>query len=292
LANGQTQGLLRCALANATALGLDDAQIAALARMHWGEAPSIGSVAAMVAVMSETQFRDTVSRFIEALQNQQPDDTEAIKNAVAGAIETRIKDRAFVETELATTAAEKLLGWTKLFATFVALPVGLLLLILSLVGISKFEDLRKVSDQADALVTRARGKLEEGGAEFDRIKESIDKLTNQLNSSQAALDKQLAQVKDVTASNETKIGQLAGSVNNLTGSVTGLQSASTALLLGASGKSVAELQSKLKELGLFHGEPDGNVGASTVEAVKAFQEKNGLLVDGAVGPQTRALLFK
>ena len=125
VADGQTAGLLNCALANATALGLDDTQVAALARMHWGEAPPGGIVAAMVAVMSENQFRETVSRFTEALQQQAPYDAEAIESAVAAAMRKKIKDRTFVETELATAAAEKLLGWAKLFATFVAVPIGL-----------------------------------------------------------------------------------------------------------------------------------------------------------------------
>lgn len=278
MADGQTAALLRCALANATALGLDDTQVAALARMYWGEALPGGIVAAMVAVMSETQFRETVSRFTEAPQQQESRDAEEIESAVAVAFEKRVKDRAFVETELATAAADKMLGWTKLFATFVALPVVLFLLILSLFGISKFEDLRRVSDQADALVTQARTKLAVGGAQFDLIREKIDKLTEELNRSQSGLEKRLTQVKQ---SNEN----LAGSVTNLTGSVTSLQ-------LAPSGKSVAELQARLKELGFFRGEPDGTFGSSTVEAVKAFQAKNGLPADGLVGAQTRALLFK
>ncbi|MGC2199263.1 MAG: peptidoglycan-binding domain-containing protein [Stellaceae bacterium] len=242
--------------------------------------------------MSENQFRQTVSRFTEALQQQAPYDAEAIESVVAAAIEKKIKDRTFVETELATAAAEKLLGWAKLFATFVAVPIGLLLLILSIFGISRFEDLRKVSVQADALVTEAQNRLTKGGAQFDLIRGNIDDLTKQLNSSQSALETQLAQIKQFTTSNENKIGQLTGSVNSLAGSVDNLQSASTSLLLGASGKSVGDLQARLKELGFFQGESDGNFGLSTVEAVKAFQAKNGLPADGLVGPQTRALLFK
>jgi hypothetical protein len=268
VAEGQTAGLLSCALANATALGLDDTQVAALARMYWGEVPPGGIMAAMVAVMSESQLRETVLRFAEALQQQAPHDAEATESAIAAAVERRIKDRAVVETELATAAAEKLLGWTKLFATFVAVPVGLLLLILSIFGISKFEDVTKVSAQVDALVMEARNK--------------VDKLTEQLKSSQADLEGQVAQVKQITTSNENKIGQLTGN----------LQSVSTSVALNARGKSIVDLQSRLKELGFFQDEPNGNFGPSTVEAVKAFQAKYGLVADGFVGPATLALLFK
>ena len=276
MADGQTAALLRCALANATALGLDDTQVAALARMYWGEAPG-RNCGRHGCRDVRTQFRETVSRFTEAPQQQESRDAEEIESAVTVALEKN-KDRAFVETELATAAADKMLGWTKLFATFVALPVVLFLLILSLFGISKFEDLRRVSDQADALVTQARTKLAVGGAQVDLIREKIDKLTEELNRSQSGLEKRLTQVKQ---SNEN----LAGSVTNLTGSVTSLQ-------LAPSGKSVAELQARLKELGFFRGEPDGTFGSSTVEAVEALQAKNGLPADGLVGAQTRALLFK
>jgi hypothetical protein len=285
IADGQTGRLLRCALANAAALGLDDTQVAALARLHWGEAPAGGVVAAMLAVMSESQFCETVSRLTEAPEQQEPLDTKAIESTVAAAVEKRSKDRSLVETELATAAVEKVLGWAKLFATFVAVPVGVLLLILTLFGISKFEDITKVSNQADILVTQAQTK-------FDSIKRTIDELTGQLDNTRSTLERQVADVKQFVARNENTLTQLTGNVENLQNNVTTLQSASTSLLLGSSGKSVKELQSRLKELGLYQGEPDGNLGPSTVEAVKAFQTKNGMIPDGIVGAQTRALLFK
>jgi hypothetical protein len=285
IADGQTGRLLRCALANAAALGLDDTQVAALARLHWGEAPPGGVVAAMLAVISESQFCDTVSRLTEAPELQEPLDTKAIESAVAVAVEKRSKERSLVETELATAAVEKVLGWAKLFATFVAVPVGVLLLILTLFGISKFEDITKVSNQADTLVTQAQTK-------FDSIKRTIDELTGQLDNTRSTLERQVADVKQFATRNENTLTQLTGNVDSLQNNVATLQSTSTSLLLGSSGKSVKELQSRLKELGFYQGEPDGNLGPSTVEAVKAFQTKYGVIPDGIVGAQTRALLFK
>jgi hypothetical protein len=292
IADERTGRLLRCGLANAAALGLDDTQVAALARLHWGGAPPGGIVAAMLAVMSESQFCETVARLTEVPEQQVPLDTKAIESAVAAAVDKRSKDRSLVETELATAAAEKMLGWAKLFATFVAVPVGVLLLILTFFGISKFEDITRVSNQADTLVTEARTKLAEGTAQFDSIKTKIDGLTGQLDNTRSNLERQLTDVKQFTTKNEDNITKLVGNVDNLQNSVTNLQSASTSLLLGASGKSVVELQSRLKELGFFQGEPNGILGPSTVEAVKAFQKKNGLNADGIVGAQMRALLFK
>jgi peptidoglycan hydrolase-like protein with peptidoglycan-binding domain len=55
---------------------------------------------------------------------------------------------------------------------------------------------------------------------------------------------------------------------------------------GASGEAVRELQQALKGLGYDHGAVDGQFGARTEAAVKAFQKKQGLTVDGVVGDIT------
>ncbi len=53
---------------------------------------------------------------------------------------------------------------------------------------------------------------------------------------------------------------------------------------------VAETQKKLAALGYDIGGVDGKYGPKTVEAVKQFQQKNGLPPDGKVGPMTQAKL--
>ncbi len=62
------------------------------------------------------------------------------------------------------------------------------------------------------------------------------------------------------------------------------------LKLGATGKEVREVQQRLKELGYLGGSVDGDFGAATEAAVKAFQKANGLDADGKVGKQTLAKL--
>lgn len=51
------------------------------------------------------------------------------------------------------------------------------------------------------------------------------------------------------------------------------------------------IQRRLKELGLYTGDIDGIIGPKTIGAIRRFQEKNGLKVDGVVGEETWALLF-
>ena len=59
---------------------------------------------------------------------------------------------------------------------------------------------------------------------------------------------------------------------------------------GSSGPDVKALQQQLKDLGFDPNGVDGNFGAGTDKAVRAFQQANGLGVDGKVGPGTLAAL--
>lgn len=63
------------------------------------------------------------------------------------------------------------------------------------------------------------------------------------------------------------------------------------LRLGSVGDDVRKLQAKLKDLGLYAGPIDGIFGGATELAVRKFQKKNGLKVDGIVGPKTYSLLL-
>ena len=55
---------------------------------------------------------------------------------------------------------------------------------------------------------------------------------------------------------------------------------------GSRGTTVKTIQQKLKNWGYYKGSVDGIFGAKTKEAVKYFQRKNNLTVDGIVGAQT------
>ena len=55
---------------------------------------------------------------------------------------------------------------------------------------------------------------------------------------------------------------------------------------GSTGSTVKQIQTKLKNWGYYSGSVDGVYGSATEKAVRAFQQKNGLTVDGKAGPQT------
>jgi N-acetylmuramoyl-L-alanine amidase len=66
----------------------------------------------------------------------------------------------------------------------------------------------------------------------------------------------------------------------------------TDIVYGASGGDVYELQGRLKFLGYYYGNIDGDFGYQTLRAVKDFQYKFGMRVDGIVGPKTKLKLWE
>ncbi|MDR0397276.1 MAG: peptidoglycan-binding protein [Oscillospiraceae bacterium] len=63
------------------------------------------------------------------------------------------------------------------------------------------------------------------------------------------------------------------------------------LRLGMSGDDVAAVQSRLYQLGYYGSRVNGYYDQTTQNAVRSFQSRNGLYVDGVVGPQTWQRLF-
>ena len=59
---------------------------------------------------------------------------------------------------------------------------------------------------------------------------------------------------------------------------------------GSRGGEVTNIQKKLKQWGYYEGNVDGVYGYQTYKAVRYFQYKNGLKVDGVVGPETLSAL--
>ena len=60
---------------------------------------------------------------------------------------------------------------------------------------------------------------------------------------------------------------------------------------GEQSDEILEYQQRLQELGYLTTEPDGTFGEDTKAAVERFQESNGLIADGYIGPKTQEALM-
>ena len=69
-----------------------------------------------------------------------------------------------------------------------------------------------------------------------------------------------------------------------------MQADAAAYRQGSTGETVRKIQTKLKNWGYYDGKVDGIYGSQTASAVRYFQQKNGLTVDGIVGAETLAAL--
>lgn len=67
-----------------------------------------------------------------------------------------------------------------------------------------------------------------------------------------------------------------------------IQASAVSYKWGSRGAGVSQIQTKLKNWGYYDGSVDGIYGSRTVSAVKYFQRKNGLVIDGIAGPATLA----
>ncbi|WAL62528.1 peptidoglycan-binding domain-containing protein [Thermocoleostomius sinensis] len=63
------------------------------------------------------------------------------------------------------------------------------------------------------------------------------------------------------------------------------------LRIGDSGQAVSELQTRLQALGYYQGAVTGTYDATTTAAVIAFQQAQGLTIDGIAGPQVNSALY-
>jgi len=66
----------------------------------------------------------------------------------------------------------------------------------------------------------------------------------------------------------------------------------TTLVRGSQGGDVYELQGRLKYLGFYKGKIDGKFGWSTYWAIRNFQYKFGMKIDGVAGSKTKYMLWK
>ena len=123
---------------------------------------------------------------------------------VSEAVASRVKDSKVVEVETAEAIAERLIGWAKTTAMFAGVPLGLLVIVLTVLGISNWADFsRKVDD----------GK-KEVAAKIDDARQSINQVKDEAKAFQKEYADLRGQLGDVPGLKKD-VSELADKVKQL-----------------------------------------------------------------------------
>jgi hypothetical protein len=188
---GTTRHLLRAILEHHQALGLDDEQMAALSRIHWSTpSPPLSEATDRVArILSAEQFRQCIG-FVAAATA--PDSgtaaTADVSATIKAAIDERIKDKDAVAVELATKAADRLMGWIRTFGFFVAIPVAGFLALLGFFGVTSFQDLREMRTNAEATLRSAQQELSSVTSRSKEVDSQLAKLGAHLDANDQQIE--------------------------------------------------------------------------------------------------------
>jgi hypothetical protein len=139
-----------------------------------------------------------------------------VKAQIEDAIQQRFKDQKLVDIETSQAVAERLHGWAKLFAFFVGLPVALLLIVLSVGGVEKYSDFKKmvgsIEEQLKPQIEQAKSDAEQAQKTAKEAKGEAEDSKKTIEGATAEAKKQLGSATD-----------LAKNVKGLSDRVSGLE---------------------------------------------------------------------
>ena len=98
-------------------------------------------------------------------------------------------------------------------------------------------------------------------------------------------------VETIDTSTSTTSTQIETTTSTITSTTTSTTTTSTTIFIKTI-ENIEDAQSKLKELNLYNGDINGLNNSETKNAIREFQRLSGLVVDGILGPITKAALEK
>jgi len=124
-------------------------------------------------------------------------DKEQLRQNVEDVVKEKLKDQHFVEMEVAENIAKRLGDWAKLFGMFVALPLGLLAIVLATLGITTYQEFLKevhgARDSVTASLTTSKEDAQKVSEEIKRLKQRTADLNSQANEIDS-LNKRMAHI--------------------------------------------------------------------------------------------------
>ena len=137
-------------------------------------------------------------------------------------------------------------------------------------------------------------KINEAGLETNKFEENLRKVMEADGLNVDKLLEKYGSFENIFKSGAVGADKLKEAINGVGDAMYDVSGIEGIFKMGSSGDEVKKLQSALQGLGYELGKfgADGIYGGVTEAAVKAFQEANGLKIDGIIGPETLAALEK
>lgn len=209
-----------------------------------------------------------------------------MQTRVDSAIAGKFKDQKLVDIETSQAVAERVHGWAKIFAFFVALPVAALLLLLTVAGIEKYSDftkmVEKASTQAKIKIDQTRSDVEQAQSRANEAKSKADEAAKTADAVTAQVNRQLGSATEVTKN----VHALSSRVAELEKQTSSQMSASTQHVEAR----VSDLDRKIDAAVQDLGEQQKKL-ASTDELVKALFSKGRTELFPMTGDSPRTVII-
>ncbi len=166
-----------------------------------------------------------------------------VKAQVQESIEEKFKDQKLVDIDTSQAIAERLHGWAKMFGFFVALPFTALLIVISVAGIEKYSDFKKLVDSVDLQV---KPKIEQAKVDSEQAQRAAKEAKNEAEDSKKTIEVATTEAKRQLGS----ATELAKSVKGLSDRVSGLEQQTSNQMKSSSQRvdaRVSELDEKIDE---------------------------------------------
>jgi hypothetical protein len=150
-----------------------------------------------------------------------------VKSQVEEAIQQRFKDQKLVDIETSQAVAERLHGWAKIFAFAVGVPLGLLIVFLSVAGIEKYSDLKKLVATVEEQINP---KIEQAKSDAEQAQKTAKEAKSEAEDSKKTIEGATAEAKRQLGS----ATELAKNVKGLSDRVSGLEQQASNQIKGSS----------------------------------------------------------
>ena len=191
-----------------------------------------------------------------------------VNTRIEKAIQEKFKDQKLVDVETSQAIAERLHGWAKMFGFFVALPVAILLIGLSIAGIEKYSDFKNM---IGGIEQQVKPKIDQAKSDAEQAQKTASEAKREAEDSKKTIEGATAEAKRQLGS----AIELAKNVKALSDRVSGLEQQTSNQMKGSSQRidsRVAELDQKIDAATKDIAEQQKKL-ASTDELVKTLFSK-------------------